>query len=183
MTIDFGYKRNRQIFTDIQEAKLTEYIRHAASIYFGLSPGDVRKLAYECALLYELQIPGSWNENKRAGRDWFSSFMKRNTDISVRSPEPTSIARATSFNRNTVQAFFAKLAEVIDRYGFQPGEFWNMDESGVTTVQKPSKVVAQKGLKQIGAVTSQERGTLVTVVVPINALENSALPMLQRSFH
>jgi hypothetical protein len=40
------------------------YIRHAASIYFGLSPGDARKLAYECALLYEIQIPGSLNENK-----------------------------------------------------------------------------------------------------------------------
>ena len=52
-----------------------------------------------------------------------------------------------------------------------------MDETGVTTVQKPSKVVAQKGLKQIGAVTSQERGTLVTVVVAINALGNSAPPM------
>jgi RecA-family ATPase len=71
---------------------------------------------------------------------------------------------------STVQAFFTKFAEVIDRYGFQPGEFWNIDETGVTTVQKPSNVVAQKGLKQIGAVTSQERGTLVTVVVAINAL-------------
>jgi hypothetical protein len=55
-----------------------------------------------------------------------------------------------------------------------------MDETGVTTVQKPSKVVAQKGLKQIGAVTSQERGTLVTVVVAINALGNSAPPVANR---
>jgi len=52
-----------------------------------------------------------------------------------------------------------------------------MDETGVTTVVKPSKVVATKGVKQIGAVTSGERGTLVTVAVAVSASGNSIPPM------
>jgi len=93
-----------------------------------------------------------------AGADWFAGFLKRNPKITVRSPESTSIARATSFNRHNVESFFTKLAEVVDRHKLQAGDIWNMDETGVTTVQKPSKVVAHKGIKHVGAVTSAERG-------------------------
>ena len=48
-----------------------------------------------------------------------------------------------------------------------------MDESGVTTVLKPSKVAAEKGLKQIGAITSDERGMLVTIALAVNAIGNA----------
>lgn len=37
------------------------------------------------------------------------------------------------------------------------------------TVQRPNKIVAQREIKQVGAVTSAERGRLVTVAVAINA--------------
>lgn len=53
-----------------------------------------------------------------------------------------------------------------------------MDEPGFTTVQRPNHVVAEKGKKQVGTLTSQERGTLVTRAVAINASENSIPPML-----
>jgi len=36
--ISVGYKRNRQVFSDAEEAKLSDYIKTASSIYFGLSP-------------------------------------------------------------------------------------------------------------------------------------------------
>jgi len=36
--VDVGYKRNRQVFSDVEEAKLADYIKTASSIYFGLSP-------------------------------------------------------------------------------------------------------------------------------------------------
>ena len=86
-----GYKRNRQIFTDEEEAKLVEYIKTASLIYFGLSPTAVRKLAFECALMFSKPILENWKSKKMAGADWFSGFLKRNNDISVRTPEATSI--------------------------------------------------------------------------------------------
>ncbi|KAL1251473.1 hypothetical protein QQF64_019269 [Cirrhinus molitorella] len=51
-----------------------------------------------------------------------------------------------------------------------------MDETGITTVQKPEKILARRGQKQVGAVTSGERGTLVTVACAVNALGNAIPP-------
>ena len=48
-----------------------------------------------------------------------------------------------------------------------------MDETGVTTVRKPDRIIGRRGTKQIGAITSAERGTLITVVGTISASGNS----------
>lgn len=63
------------------------------------------------------------------------------------------------------------------RFKFPPNRIHNVDETGVTTVQTPKQVVAEKGKKQVGAITSAERGELVTVVCAINATGNAVPPM------
>ena len=52
----------------------------------------------------------------------------------------------------------------MDRHHFHAKDIWNVDETGVTTAQKPPRFV-----KQIGAVTSAERGQLVTLCAAISA--------------
>lgn len=66
-----------------------------------------------------------------------------------------------------------KLSEVMDCYHFHGNDIWNMHETGVTTVQKPSKPVATNGIKQVDAITTTERGTLITEVVTLTGNENS----------
>ena len=51
-----------------------------------------------------------------------------------------------------------------------------MDETGVTTVRKPDRIIGRRGTKQIDAITSAERGTLITVEGTISASGNSILP-------
>ena len=51
-----------------------------------------------------------------------------------------------------------------------------MDETGLTTVQKPTNEIAAKGLKQIGSVTPGERGTLITMCAAVSATENTVPP-------
>lgn len=52
-----------------------------------------------------------------------------------------------------------------------------MDETGVTTVQTPKQVVTEKGKKQVGSLTSAERGELVIVACAVNATGNAVPPM------
>ena len=66
----------------------------------------------------------------------------------------------------------------MDRYKFTPNDIWNVDETGVSTVQKPNKVVALKGVKQVGSITSSERGQMITICSAGNATGNFVPPML-----
>ena len=63
----------------------------------------------------------------------------------------------------------------MERYKFTARDIWNVDETGVTTVQKPCNIVAAKGVKQVGALTSGERGTLVSICAAVNAQGRSLL--------
>lgn len=165
-----------QIFNDEQEHLLEDYLKQASDIYYGLSPKQVRQFAFEYAIALKLNIPESWSKNKLAGQDWFTMFLKRHNLLSIRTPEATSLARASSFNKENVASFFANLQTVLNRLKLGPESIYNMDETGITTVQKPERIVGRRGFKQIGRITSQERGTLVTLAVAVSAIGNSIPP-------
>ena len=42
-----------------------------------------------------------------------------------------SLGRATGFNKHTVETFFKKLGEVLDKYEFAAKDIYNFDESGI----------------------------------------------------
>ncbi|KAL1259016.1 hypothetical protein QQF64_009593 [Cirrhinus molitorella] len=171
-----GYSSHRKVFTQEQEEQLVGYLTRAASICYGLSPKEVRKLAFQCAVQFQCTFPESWSKSQMAGKDWFTGFLKRNRSLSIRKPQATSVARASSFNVYTVGHFFNNLNTVYTTHKFTPNNIWNTDETGVTTVQAPEKIIATRGVRQTGAMTSGERGKLVTVAVAINALGNSIPP-------
>ena len=103
--------------------------------------------------------------------------FKQRQHLAIRSPEATSLGRATAFNRHTVNEFYDNLAQVMDANQFRPEDIHNLDETGCTTVQNPKDIVTEIGKKQVGSATSAERGTLVTVVYTINAAGNVLPPM------
>ncbi|XP_042577390.1 MFS-type transporter clz9-like [Cyprinus carpio] len=86
------------------------------------------------------------------------------------------MSRSTSFNKTNVTAFYNNLQTVLARYLFEAKDIWNVDETGTTTVQVPDKIIATKGKRQVGAVTSGERGTLVTISLAVNAQGNCIPP-------
>ncbi|KAK2577549.1 hypothetical protein KPH14_012889, partial [Odynerus spinipes] len=59
-----GYAAPRQIFSSIQEDSLKKYLLQMASIFYGYSPKDTRRLAYECAVNFGIKIPATWTANK-----------------------------------------------------------------------------------------------------------------------
>ncbi|KAF2895382.1 hypothetical protein ILUMI_10794 [Ignelater luminosus] len=140
------YCDNRRIFSDQQETTLCDYLQTCAKLHHGLPPKAARSVAYELAATNNIEVPDSWSTNKMAGEEWLTAFLKRNKNISIRSAESTSISRAMGFNK--------------------PHNY-------IITVQSSIKVLATTGQKEVGQVTSTERGTLITMCGTINALGNS----------
>ena len=76
-----------------------------------------------------------------------------------------------------MDTFYDNLEELLKK-GFTPENIWNIDETGVTTVQAPTKQIAKKGERRVGAIVTQERGTYVTVCCGISASGNHIPPFL-----
>lgn len=73
---------------------------------------------------------------------------------------------------------FTNVAALMDQYNFGTQDIYNMDETGITTVQKTNHLLAQKGSKNVSSIMSAERGTLVTDNCADNAIGNYIPPML-----
>jgi hypothetical protein len=167
-----------QVFSDAEESDLENYLKTASDICYGLSPRNVRKFAFDYAVALKKNIPAGWKDKELAGPEWFTKFLKRHKTLSLRKSQATSISRASSFNKTNVNAFFDNLKAVLDRLRVGPGDIWNMDETGVTTVQTPDRVVARRGCKQVGRLVSAQRGKLVTLALVVSATGNTVPPFL-----
>ena len=174
-----GYSRlskSKCVFPLQMENDLAQHIKDLSDQFHGLSVEKCRALAYEFAKRNDTSVPANWDKEQKAGKDWFYAFRDRHK-LAVRAPEPTSLARASAFNRHNVDQFYNNLAAVMDRYKFSANDIWNLDETGCTTVQNPGKVVTQRGKKQVGSLTSAERGELVTLEYCVNAVGNMIPPL------
>ena len=110
----------------------------------------------------------AWAKGQQATRDWYYVFMKSHPTLTLKSPEGMSIAGIMAFNRTNVDLFFNVYTEAIDKYGFSPDRIFNLDESSLSTMMKPVKVVCERG-KPVASQISHERGASMTFVGIINA--------------
>ncbi|CAH1988951.1 unnamed protein product [Acanthoscelides obtectus] len=144
------------------ERQLVEHIKLLETRMFGLTRTMVQELAFELA--EKNGFSHRFNKDKgKASQEWLDGFLKRHKDISLRKPEPTSAARVQDFNRPQVRKFFDNYQEYIHKHKLNANQIYNVDESGLSTVQRPQKILATAGRKQVGAITCAERGSNVTV--------------------
>ena len=104
--------------------------------------------------------------------------MKRNTQLTIRKPQAASLSRATSSNRHNLNSFYNNLETVMTKHNFSPNSIWNMDETATSTAHRPPKVIAGKSIKQVGQITSAERGVMCTMVGAVNAQGTFMPPMV-----
>ena len=106
--------------------------------------------------------------------------MRRHQELSIRSPEPTSIQRAQGFNKSKVQHYFDVLKTTLfDENGFinKPADnIYNADESGFSICHKPKRIIAKRGKRGVGALTSAERGRNITVLCCMSAVGHYVPP-------
>lgn len=166
------------VFSTEQEVELENYLKCMEGRLFGLTMNDFRGLAYQLAV--RNQCVHNFNPDTRmAGKDWMKGFLKRHPTLTLRKPEATSGARAMGFNRVAVSQFFNLLLDTIDKYKLSGDRIYNCDETGLTVNPKGhTKVLALKGKRQVGVLTSAERGQTITAEICFSASGAYMPPML-----
>jgi len=159
--------RFKRVFSDDMERQLKQRVLEMEGIFYGMSTTDLRRIAYEFA--EGNKINHVFSRRKRmAGKDWMIDFVRRH-NLSVRTPQSTSMNRVVAFEREKVSRFFELLKTVYENEKIEPHRIYNLDETGVTTVPDPGKILALKGRKQVGRIASGEKGRTVTVVAAVSA--------------
>jgi hypothetical protein len=168
----------RNTLSPAMETELVKYLVTMESMFYGLTRMDLRRLAYQLAEKNNLNH-GFNREKKAAGEDWLRGFLLRHPTLSVRQPEATSQARAMAFNKPNVAKFFDSLQKLLEEHKFSASRIFNVDETGLTTVQRTSsKIIALRGRRQVGSRTSAERGQLYTTVICMNAAGSFIPPLI-----
>jgi len=168
--------RHCPVLSPAVQKELHDHIQFMEKSLYGLTHMDVRRLAYEIAESMGIQHP--FNKiTKMAGEDWMQHSFSRHSDLSTRIPEGTSLSRAVASNMPKVNQFFDVYGDLLKSHTFVPSHVWNMDETGVSTVQRPTKIMATKGIRTVGKMTSGERGTTVTVICAFSAAGSYLPPM------
>ena len=159
------------------ENALSCHIISMQQMMFGFSTKDIRKLAYEMAKASG-KLSQFKSDTQEVGVEWLKGFMQRHPELSLRIPEPTSMSRAVAFNKANVDKFFRIYQEELQKEQHSAERIWNVDETGFTAVHKPGKILAKSGAKQVGKITSGEKGVTTTAVCAVNAMGQYIPPML-----
>lgn len=163
--------------TKEEEKALAEYCIKMSDIGFGLGREDVMRAAF--AIVEKSGRPHSF-KNGMAGRGWWEGYMRRHPRLSLRKPQPLSVARACASTDEVIKAFFEKLGGIYCRLNLlsKPMLVFNCDETGITVVHSPGRVITEMGRKKVWSMTSGERGKTHTVVTCVSAAGLSIPPMI-----
>ena len=129
------------MLTSVEEQQLATYCINMADMGFGLSCDDVMRTAFKIAEnsgRHHPFVKGS------AGRAWFEGFRTRHPKLTIRSAQSLSHSRAACANPEIVSDYFAKLAALCAKLNLftKPMNIYNMDETGLSIVHKPGRVVS-----------------------------------------
>ena len=151
------------ILTDEEEDRLCHYLTEMCDIGYGLTREDVQRLAFSIVERIHRKHPF---KDGKAGRGWFEGFMARHSNLVQRKPQPLSYCRALRSNPETIKDFFGKLGAIYGRLNLvsKPMQIFNADETGISIVHKPGKVIAQLGRRNVYAITAAEKGKTHTVL-------------------
>ena len=156
---------------------IESYAIKIARMLYGLPTIAFRKMVLKYAeAVGSPSIPDVWWKEGMATREWYYGFMFRHPKLVLKTPEGMSIARATGFNRVTVDIFFDAYMEAVERHNFLPARIFNLDESGLSTVMKPTKVVCERG-RPVASQVARERGSHMTFVGIVNAAGHGFPPV------
>ena len=164
------------VLTLEEEEQLYKYAVEMADHGFGLTRDDLMRLAF--VIVDKSGRPNPFHDGM-AGRGWMDGFRQCHPKITLCTPQSLSYSRAVMANQYTIDDFFGKLGGLYGRLNIisKPMQIYNADETGISVVHKPGKVISELGRKHVYCVTSGEKGRTHTIMCCVSA-SGVALPPL-----
>lgn len=169
-------KIGRQTVLSVEEEKeIAQWIVDCAKMGDPKMKFEVLDAAAEVLALHE--NPKREFINNKPTNSWFTGFLKRNPEISLRKPE--SITKASSLvSQANIEKFFDSvfswLEENMNSIELEdllndPTRWLNADESGFELNPTPAKVCARRGEKHVQRIQNGKPKTQITVTYCFSA--------------
>ena len=151
-----------------EEDQIYRYLLEMCDMGFGVGRETVMRIAFVIAEKTHKRHPFT---GETAGRAWFEGFCRRYPNLTIRTPQPLSYSRATAGNPEVIRDFFGKLGALFGRLNLlsKPAQVFNADETGITVVHKPGKVLAEVGRRHVYSIVSGEKGRTHTILACTSA--------------
>ena len=169
----FGSKSGPESYLSEQEEKeLVTFIESSSDIGYSRSKAQI-------IALVQLVLHDKGKKDVKVSSGWWSSFHQRHPQLTLRTAEPVSLARASGTRPEILERYFNLLEKTLDELEIhsKPCQIFNMDETGMQLDPLAPKVIAKKGSRHPVATTSGDKSQ-ITVVSCCNAAGYAMPPMV-----
>lgn len=167
------------VLTDEEEKTLVQWIIYCSKRGFPRRKEDVL-LSVEQFLMKNPR-PNSFINNK-PGEGWYRLFLKRNPEIVSRTAEAVTAASANVSEEN-IRKWFIQIEEILQENQWMeilehPSRIFNGDETNFQLCPKNSKVLSEKGNKNVYEIDHAQAKTCLTVMFTFSANGKTTPPMV-----
>lgn len=164
------------VLTNEEEKALVAYLIHMAKLGFPLTPKMTCAFAWAIAMRSGKEHLFSANG---PSKNWFTSFRKRHSQLSLRKMDNLERSRAEALNPEVVRSYFELLDKVLTDNGIKnsPRQIYNTDETFIPLNESKEKAVTVKNTK---TVYSQSMGSTehITLLCAGSATGTAIPPMI-----
>lgn len=158
------------ILSKEEETAIKDWCVALAKSGFPLKSDDLLNTVYN--IISEDKRPNPF-VNNRPGKKWFQSFLKRNPELSERTPENISKGRA-AVTEEIIRKWFADLQKHLEDKGAsdiltQPDRILNGDETSFYICPNTGKVIAPRGYKNVYKIVKGKEKEAITVLLFMSA--------------
>ena len=163
------------VLTVAEEDKIVEYIMHMSRIGYGRTKEHVTNIVKE--ILEKEGRPNPFKNNV-PGKKWWSLFLKRHPNISLRTPEHLPLSHVRACTSEGLDEWYHEFDQFLQMHDLKdlPHLIWNADESGFQLCPKTGKVLAIRNARAVYGIT-QDSKELITTLCAANVAGDVIPPM------
>lgn len=158
-----------------QDLALCRYLDSLDAIGYGVHRGLITAQAYQ--LLLDA-CSGNDEAPPPIGKQWARRWLKRHPEYQRVKATPMEVLRKLQQQPEGIREWYGKLKAKIDELSIQPGDMWNMDETGCRIGVARNAYIYTKNSRNNVVLLSANNRELCTLVEAVSATGEVIEPMV-----